>query len=93
MHVPKEQRSKLDNKAIPCIFIEYGDEEFDYRLWDPKKQKIVRSKDIMFHEHVTIEDMEKNMGGAKFTYEGVANLTSRQTSLEGATAEINMTES
>ena len=47
----------------------------------------------MFHEHVTIEDMEKNMGGAKFTYEGVANLTSRQTSLEGATAEINMTES
>ena len=30
----------------------------------------------MFHEHVTIEDMEKNMGGAKFTYEGVANLTS-----------------
>ena len=32
MHVPKEQRSKLDDKATPCIFIGYGDEEFSYRL-------------------------------------------------------------
>ena len=26
MHVLKEQRSKLDDKATPCIFIGYGDE-------------------------------------------------------------------
>ena len=26
MHVPKEQRSKLDDKATLCIFIGYGDE-------------------------------------------------------------------
>ena len=24
IHVPKEQRSKLDDKALPCIFISYG---------------------------------------------------------------------
>ena len=24
IHVPKEQRSKLDDKALPCIFIGYG---------------------------------------------------------------------
>ena len=47
----------------------------------------------MFHEHVTIEDMEKILGGAKFTYEGVANLTLGQTSLESATDEIKMIES
>ena len=81
MHVPKEQRSKLDDKATPCIFIGYGDEEFDYRLWDSKKQKIARSKDVVFHEHETIEDMEKNVSGAKLTYEGVADLTPEQTSL------------
>ena len=34
MHVLKEQRSKLDDKATPCIFIGYGDEEFNYKLWD-----------------------------------------------------------
>ena len=37
MHVPKEERTKLDDKATSCIFIEYGDEEFDYRLWDSEK--------------------------------------------------------
>ena len=72
MHVPKEQRSKLDDKATPCIYIRYGDEEFGYKLWDLEKQKIVRSKDVVFHEHETIEDMEKNVSGAKLTYEGIA---------------------
>ena len=64
-HVPKEKRSKLDNKATSCIFIEYGDEEFDYKLLDSENQKIVRSRDVVFHEHKTIEDMEKNVSGAK----------------------------
>ena len=44
----------------------------------------------MFHKHETIEDMEKNVGSAKLTYEGVANLTPTQTSLEGTTNETNM---
>ena len=93
MHVPKEQRSKLDDKATSCIFIGYGDEEFDYRLWDLKKQKTVRSREIVFHEYETIKDMEKNVRGAKLTYEGVADLTPRQTSLESATNEAEMSES
>jgi transposase InsO family protein len=38
-HVPKEQRLKLDDKAIHCIFVGYGDAEFCYKLWDPKKRK------------------------------------------------------
>ena len=37
MHVPKQQRSKLDDKAIPCIFLRYRDEEFECMLWVPKK--------------------------------------------------------
>ena len=51
MHVPKEQRSKLDDKATSCILIGYGDEEFGYMLWDSEKQKIVKSRDVVFHEH------------------------------------------
>ncbi|CAL5398813.1 unnamed protein product [Camellia sinensis] len=38
-HVSKEHRQKLDDKATPCIFIGYGDEEFGYRLWNPKNKK------------------------------------------------------
>ena len=93
MHVPKEQGSKLDDKATPCIFIGYGDEEFIYKLWDLEKQKIVGSRDVVFHEHETIEYMEKNVSGAKLTYKGVVDLTLEQTSLEIATNEVEMSES
>ena len=41
MHVPKEQRSKLNDKATSCSFVRYDNEEFGYRLWDPKKKKEV----------------------------------------------------
>ena len=47
----------------------------------------------MFHEHETIEDMEKNVRGAKLTYEGAADLTLEQTSSESATNEVEMSES
>ena len=53
-HVNKEHRQKLDDKAIPCIFVGYGDEEFGYRLWDPKKRGIIRSRDVVFHEQETM---------------------------------------
>ena len=93
MQVPKEQRLKLDDKAIPCIFIGYGDKEFNYRLWDSEKQKTIISRDVVFHEHETIEDMEKNVSAAKLTYDDVADLTPEQTSLESVTNEAQMSES
>ena len=34
MHVPKQQRLKLNDKATPSISIGFGDEKFGYRLWD-----------------------------------------------------------
>lgn len=59
MHIPKEHRSKLDNKATPYIFVGYGDEEFGYRLWDIDKKKLVRSTDVVFHEQEPIVDCDK----------------------------------
>ena len=47
----------------------------------------------MFHEHETIEDMEKNVSSAKLTYEGVADLTGEKTSLESVINEAEMFES
>ena len=47
VHVPKDQRSNLDDKAKPCIFMGYGHEQFGYRLWDPMNKKIIKSKDVM----------------------------------------------
>jgi len=42
-----------------CIFLGYGHEEFGYRLWDPVSKKITRSRDVVFFEDQTIEDMEQ----------------------------------
>ncbi|KAM2683111.1 hypothetical protein EV1_044763 [Malus domestica] len=59
VHVPKEQRSKLDYKATPCIFLGYGGEDFGYRLWDPYQKKFIRSRDVVFYEDQTIGDSDK----------------------------------
>ncbi|CAL1383495.1 unnamed protein product [Linum trigynum] len=59
VHVPKDERAKLDDKAKPCIFMGYGREEFGYRLWDPIARKFVRSRDVIFLEDETSEDVER----------------------------------
>jgi hypothetical protein len=41
VHVPKENRSKLDKKAEKCIFIGYKDGLKGYKLWNPETKKVV----------------------------------------------------
>ena len=50
VHIPKEHRSKLDNKSMRCIFLGYADSEFGYRLWDPINNKVIRSRDVIFNK-------------------------------------------
>ncbi|GKG53247.1 retrovirus-related pol polyprotein from transposon TNT 1-94, partial [Tanacetum coccineum] len=50
VHIPKDERSKLDMKGKPCVFLRYGQAEFGYRLYDPVQKKLVRSRDVVFEE-------------------------------------------
>ena len=59
VHIPKDERSKLDVKAKPCIFLGYGHEEFGYMLWDPMSKKIFRSRDIVFLKGQLVDDGDK----------------------------------
>ena len=43
VHVPKEKRTKLDNKSERCIFIGYKDGLKGYKLWNPETRKVVYS--------------------------------------------------
>ena len=47
---------QLDQKSRPCIFLGYGDDEFGYRLWNLAEKKVIRSRDIVFMEEMTIAD-------------------------------------
>lgn len=49
-HVPKEKRSKLDNKSEKCIFIGYKIRVKGYKLWNPVTRKEVYSRDVIFRE-------------------------------------------
>ncbi|VFQ74335.1 unnamed protein product [Cuscuta campestris] len=57
VHVPKDERSKLDVKTRQCIFVGYGHDEFGYRLYDPVEKKLVKSRDVIFMEDQNIEDI------------------------------------
>jgi hypothetical protein len=59
IHVPMENRLKLDVKTLPCIFLGYGNEEFGFRLWDPIKRKIVRNRDVVFYDEQFYGDVDK----------------------------------
>jgi hypothetical protein len=50
VHVPDNQRVKLDNKSIKCIHLGVSDESKAYKLYDPAKKKIVVSRDVVFEE-------------------------------------------
>lgn len=53
VHVPKEQRSKLDHKSVPYVFLGYSSISKAYQLWDPAVGKLTISRDVIFDEHST----------------------------------------
>jgi hypothetical protein len=41
VHIPKENKSKLDKKDEKCIFIGYKDGLKGYKLWNPETKKVL----------------------------------------------------
>ena len=50
MHVPKDERSKLDSKSLKCRFIGYSETQKAFRLFDPSSNKVKISRDVIFRE-------------------------------------------
>ena len=59
MHIPKDERAKLDANSKQCIFLGYAHDEYGYKLWDPVDRKVIRSRDVIFLEDQTVEDIKK----------------------------------
>lgn len=59
INVLKDKRFKLDAELRQCIFLGYTHDEFGHRLWDPKRNKIIRSRDVIIFEDQTLKDIKK----------------------------------
>ena len=50
VHVPKETRRKLDSKTLKCLFLGFDSETKAFCLFDPTRQKMIVSCDVVFDE-------------------------------------------
>ncbi|GAA6053978.1 hypothetical protein JCM3770_002401 [Rhodotorula araucariae] len=50
-HTVTHGRPKLNDEAVPLVFIGYNGDTAAYRLLDPASRKIARSRDARFVEH------------------------------------------
>lgn len=87
VHIPKDERSKLDAKTKQCIFLGYGQDEFGYRLYDPVEKKLVRSRDVVFCEDQTVKDIQKVQMTSTQMYDDFVDLGNEVTRHEPATVE------
>ena len=88
VHVPKDERSKLDARSRQCIFIGYGEDEFGYRFYDPIEKKLVRSRDVKFMEDQTIEDIDKMEKSTPKEYSGVADFETVQPPIHNLNTDV-----
>ena len=54
-HVPKQRRTKLDDRNAEFVLIGYDSTTMGYKLYDPYSGKIIVSKDVEFDKERTWE--------------------------------------
>ena len=54
VHIPKSQRSsKLDARAIKCVFVGYGSHQKGYKCYHPPTRKYYVTMDVTFFEDMS----------------------------------------
>lgn len=51
VHVPNDQRKKLDDKSVRGVLLGVSEESKAYRMYDPVKRKVVIIRDVIFSEN------------------------------------------
>ena len=51
VHIPDEKRQKLDSKSMAGIFVGYPETSKGYKIYDPVKKVMMRSRDVIFLEN------------------------------------------
>jgi hypothetical protein len=61
VHIPSEERSKLDSKSRQCIFLGYEKGVKGYKLCDPTINKVVISRDVVFDENAMLKSTQEKV--------------------------------
>ncbi|KAL4568926.1 hypothetical protein LXL04_024547 [Taraxacum kok-saghyz] len=51
VHIPKEKRTKLENKSVMCVLTGMSEVSKAYRLINPETMKVMISRDVVFEEY------------------------------------------
>ena len=58
-HIGRDERPKFDAKSSHCIFVGYQKGVKGFKLWDPKVNKVVISRDVIFDEKAMLQNTKK----------------------------------
>lgn len=78
VHIPKQTRKKLDPKAIKCIFVGYGENIKGFRVWNPVKNTVDVSRDVVFCENV-VENSIEGESSVEISDDSAANVNNNST--------------
>ena len=51
IHLHKQQRSKLETRALQCVFVGYASNQKGYHCYHPPTKKLFVTVDVVFHEN------------------------------------------
>lgn len=51
LHIPKDNRTKLDSKTEKCILVGYYEDLKAYRLYNPRSKQLIKGRDVVFNEN------------------------------------------
>jgi hypothetical protein len=68
VHVPDNQRKKLDAKSRKAIFVGYPESTKGYKLYDPDSHSFIRSRDVVFLERKFLDFGSEHSTKSSFDY-------------------------
>lgn len=68
VHIPKEKRSKLDDKTHKGIFMGYSPQSKGYRVYSIEEKKLIISRDVEFDENAAWNFEEEKVDKEMFQF-------------------------